>query len=69
MAKQAIYCLHRGDNEGAAKKLEKAKEAADKLKPIVEAESSLRACGSYSSSLEEVSALLCLSAQLVPCFA
>ena len=54
LAKQAIYCLHRGDIKGAAAKLEKAKAAADKLKPIVEAEPSLRLCGSHCASLEEV---------------
>lgn len=57
LAKQAIYCLHRGDMEGAATKLSKAETGAEKLKPIVDAESTLRTSGSYSSSLEEVCAL------------
>jgi len=49
--------LHRGDFDGAADKLEKAQKAAEKLKPIVEAEPSLRMGGSYSNSLEEVCSL------------
>lgn len=53
LSKQAIYCLHRGDFDGAAAKLQKAQEAAEKLKGIVEAEPSLRMGGSYSNSLEE----------------
>eukprot|EP00892_Ulva_mutabilis_P003662 jgi/Ulvmu1/1668/UM114_0041.1 len=53
LSKQAIYCLHRGDFDGASDKLEKAQKAAEKLKDIVEAEPSLRMGGSYSNSLEE----------------
>jgi predicted translin family RNA/ssDNA-binding protein len=54
LSKQAIYCLHRGDLDGATAKLQKAQAVAEKLGPIVDAEFALRSCGSYSSSLEEV---------------
>lgn len=40
--------------EGAATKLGKAEAGAEKLRPIVDAESTLRTSGSFSSSLEEV---------------
>lgn len=54
LSKQAIYCLHRGDFKGADSKLKAAMEAADKLKPIVDSEPSLRNGGSFSSAMEEV---------------
>lgn len=54
LSKQAIYCLHRGDIQGAEKKLKAAMDAADKLKPVVEGEPSLRNGGSFSSAMEEV---------------
>jgi hypothetical protein len=44
--------------EGAATKLAKAEAGAEKLRPIVDAESTLRTSGSYSSSLEEVRCFL-----------
>ena len=58
LAKQAIYSLHRGDFDGASAKLAKAKAVANKLKPTVDAEPSLRMGGSYSASLEEVRNIL-----------
>ena len=51
--------MHRGDMDGAAKKLAKAEEGAGKLRPIVDAESTLRTSGAFSSSLEEVLCLVC----------
>eukprot|EP01025_Chloroclados_australasicus_P034491 TRINITY_DN35232_c0_g1_i1.p1 TRINITY_DN35232_c0_g1~~TRINITY_DN35232_c0_g1_i1.p1 ORF type:complete len:322 (-),score=32.62 TRINITY_DN35232_c0_g1_i1:195-1160(-) len=53
LSKQAIYCMHRGDIEGARKKLADGMTHAEKLRPIVDAEYELRSGGSYSSAMEE----------------
>jgi len=51
-AKQAIYCLHRGDTLKADKLILECENIAKELLPIIEREPQLRT-GSYSNSLEE----------------
>ncbi|GLC37826.1 hypothetical protein PLESTB_001480600 [Pleodorina starrii] len=52
LAKQAVYSLHRGDVEGAAKQLTKAESLAGEMLPTISRHPALRA-GSYSAAIEE----------------
>ena len=50
--KQAIYCLHRGQQKEAAARLAAAEAVAAELAPILEANPTLRT-GSYTNAVEE----------------
>jgi len=52
-AKQALFALHRGDAARAGELLAGAAKAVLELRPIVEAEPTLRHGGSFTSCLEE----------------
>lgn len=53
-AKQAIFALHRGDNARASALLRDASSAARELRPLVDADPTLRHGGSFSGALEEL---------------
>jgi len=53
-AKQAIFALHRGDGARAAGLLRDAAGAVRELRPLVDADPTLRHGGSFSSALEEL---------------
>jgi predicted translin family RNA/ssDNA-binding protein len=53
-AKQTIFALHRGDAERASRLLRDASAAVRELRPIVEADATLRHGGSFTSALEEL---------------
>lgn len=53
LSKQAIFSLHRGNGEEAAKRLDQAVKAAQQILPLIEQEPTLRG-GSFSSAMEEV---------------
>ncbi len=50
--KTAIYCLHRGDDAGAARELSAVEAVAAELAPLLAAEPTLR-YGSFSAAMEE----------------
>ena len=56
-AKTAIYCLHRGDGQGADRDLALVEAAAAELQPIIDAEPTLRQ-GGFSASIEEYAGAL-----------
>ncbi|KAL6776062.1 TRA1 [Auxenochlorella protothecoides x Auxenochlorella symbiontica] len=51
-AKQAIFSLHRGENDQAAARLQQAEKAAEELLPVIKESPGLR-YGSFSNAMEE----------------
>lgn len=56
-AKQAIFSLHRGENDQAAARLQQAEKAAEELLPVIKESPGLR-YGSFSNAMEEVRDIL-----------